>query len=179
MVWQQGSTVIKSKELIPTVCTVSSIFNRNTTKQMSSQNVQHPSSTNPSLVPPPPQRNVASEGKREREALWLNALRLLAVNSPPSPLGWPLLWTYEPCHSVWCWETVQGLLIKYYSPLNGWRLASVGMLGLNLPPGQMCVCVCVCAWESVCVCVCVDMKGKAGREGVVVHVPQCKWIACF
>lgn len=98
------------------------------------------------------------ESGREQEALWLNALWLLAVNSPPSPLGWPLLWTYEPCRSVWRWETVQGLLIKYYSPLNGWRLASVGMLGLNLPPGQMCVCVCKeCLSMSMC---------KEGRGGM-------------
>lgn len=56
---------------------------------------------------------------KAREAMWSNALWLLAVNSPPSPLGWPLQWTYELCHSAWRWETVQSLLIKYYSPLNG------------------------------------------------------------
>ena len=105
----------------------------------------------------------------QQEALWLNALRLLAANSLLLPLGWPLLWTYDPRHSVWCWETVQGLLIKYYSPLNGWRLASVGMLGLNLPPGQMCVCVYVC----------MDMKRQPERVGVAVHGPGCKCITCF
>lgn len=94
------------------------------------------------------------------KTLWLNALWLLAVNSPPSPLGWPLLWTYEPCRSAWRGETVQGLLIKYYSPLNGWRLASVGMLGLNLPPGQMCECVCE---ERQCGSVC--WREGESREG--------------
>lgn len=96
----------------------------------------------------------------ENKRLWLNALWLLAVNSPPSPLGWPLLWTYELCRSAWRWETVQGLLIKYYSPLNGWRLASVGMLELNLPPGQMCV------WVRLeCLCVSVCRCERESREG--------------
>lgn len=108
--------------------------------------------------------------------LWLNASWLLAVNSPPSPLGWPLLWTYEPCRSARRGETVRGLLIKYYSPLNGWRLASVGMLGLNLPPGQMCECVCVCE-ERQCRGVCWrEGESREGR-GCCTCAPHCKWIA--
>lgn len=109
------------------------------------------------------------------KTLWLNALWLLAVNSPPSPLGWPLLWTYEPCRSGWGGETVQGLLIKYYSPLNGWRLASVGMLGLNLPPGQMCECVCE---ERQCECV-LTWRGKQGGQGLLYMGPPLKMDCIF
>lgn len=85
---------------------------------------------------------------------------LWELHSPRWPLGWPLLWTYELFCSVWRWEMVQALLIKYYRPLNGWRLASVGMLGLNLPPGQM------CARTPVTVCkMCVWGYERKNREG--------------
>lgn len=45
----------------------------------------------------------------------------------------------------------------------------MGMLGLNLPPGQMCVRTAVTVCKE---CVCVDMKGKTGRGGGggVIHV---------
>ena len=142
---------------------------------LSLSSIFHSSTVNPVLphpppqcrASPPPQRSAPSERKPQWEPLWLNALWLLAANSPLSPLGWPLLWTYEPCHSVWHWEMVQGLLIKYYSPLNGWRLASVGML-VNLPPGQMCACIskraCVCVCVCVYVCVCVGGYEKNSGE---------------